>query len=121
MGAAKVLDRYFRTEMTRDIEAILELFAPGAVFQTPDRVRRGREEIRPFYEDAVERFPTLVVTIVRSFNDGVFEIAEWTAVMTEPKGSELALEGANIARVDSEHMQVLEMRSYYDTGAYESR
>ncbi len=37
MVKARVLDRYFRTEMTRDVDAILGLFTPEAVFQTPDR------------------------------------------------------------------------------------
>jgi ketosteroid isomerase-like protein len=120
MVKARVLDRYFRTEMTRDVDAILGLFTPEAVFQTPDRARRGREEIRPFYEDAVERFPGLKVSITRAFNDGLFEIAEWSAAMNDPEGSELALDGVNIARTDAEHMQIVEMRSYYDASAYGS-
>lgn len=118
MSSAKVLDLYFRTEMTRDVEAVLDLFAPGAVFQTPDAVRTGRDEIRPFYEDAAKRFPHLSVSVTRAFNDGAFEIVEWSAVMTGLEGQPVPLEGVNVARVDTELMRIEAMRSYYDVSSY---
>jgi hypothetical protein len=118
MSSARVLDSYFQTEMTREIEAIVGLFAEGAVFQTPDAVRKGRDEIRPFFDDAAERFPHLSVSVTRAFTDGPFEIAEWSAVMTDRLGRRVPLEGVNIARVDIENSMIQGMRSYYDVSSY---
>jgi len=118
VSSARVMDLYFKTEMTRDVDAILGLFAPSAVFQTPDAVRKGHDDIRPFYEDAAKRFPHLSVSVTRAFTDGAFEIAEWSAVMTDPEGREVPLEGVNIAQVDAESSRIDAMRSYYDVSSY---
>jgi uncharacterized protein (TIGR02246 family) len=118
MSSARVLDLYFKTEMTRDLEAILGLFAEDAVFQTPDALRKGRDEIRPFYEDAARRFPQLSVSLTRAFTVGSFEIGEWSALMTDPEGRQVPLEGVNIARVDAQSSTIQEMRSYYDVSSY---
>jgi ketosteroid isomerase-like protein len=116
MSPEELLRRYFSVEMERDVEKILALYTPMATFATPERLRNGREEIRPFYEDAVERFPTLAVQITNAFDHGDWAVAEWSAEMTGTDGSVVPLSGVNVARF--EHDLLAEVRSYYDTGAY---
>jgi ketosteroid isomerase-like protein len=116
VNSADVLRRYFEVEMTRDIDAILDLYSPDAVFATPDAVRRGRAEIRPFYEDAAHRFPHLDVKVTVAFSDGQLAVAEWDAVMSGPEAGTLSLAGANVARIVDG--LIVDVRSYYDTSSY---
>lgn len=116
MDPASVLRQYFTIEMTRDIDAILGLYASDAVFATPDAVRRGHHEIRPFYEDAARRFPELDVKVVLAFSDGENAVTEWSAVMSGPEAGTLSLSGVNVARVVGGLL--VDVRSYYDTSSY---
>lgn len=111
-----LLRRYFTVEMTRDIDAILDLYTHDATFRTPERTRAGREEIRPFYEDAAARFPDLDVQVLTSFAKGEWAVVEWDARMRGPEAGEFALAGVNVARFEDERLA--EVRSYYDTGTY---
>jgi ketosteroid isomerase-like protein len=113
---AEVLRHYFQVEMTRDVEAIVALYAPMATFETPDQLRRGHPEIRPFYIDAAARFPVLRVEVTHAFDHGEWGLAEWSAVMVSPAGEQLSLRGANVAKV--ENGLLVEIRSYYDSGSY---
>jgi ketosteroid isomerase-like protein len=102
--------------MTRDIDAVMALYARDAVFTTPDAVRRGHDQIRPFYEDAALRFPKLDVEIVRAFCDGPDAVAEWSAMMSGPEAGTLELSGVNVAHVEND--LIVDVRSYYDTSSY---
>ncbi len=102
--------------MTRDVQAILDMFIPTAVFQTPDEVRSGLASIRPFYEDSVSRFPILEVVVTRSLTDGTWGVAQWSATLRPLSGEALLLEGINVAEIANG--RIAQMRSYYDVGAY---
>jgi ketosteroid isomerase-like protein len=97
----------------------MEFFAADARFVVPTEVRAGHAEIRPFYEDACERFPSLKVQVVTSFEKGDEAAAEWVAILTDPHGVELELKGVNVARVVDG--KFLDMRSYYDAGRYAAK
>ena len=112
----EVLRSYFAAEETRDVDAIMEHFSEDAVFTSPVDVRRGLDEIRPFYEDARERFPSLKVTIRTGFDNGVEAVAEWEAVLNGPGRPELVLNGVNVAKVIDG--KIVDCRSYYDIGTY---
>ncbi|MEV0290351.1 nuclear transport factor 2 family protein [Kribbella sp. NPDC050820] len=116
MSSEELLRNYFKVEMTRDIDAVLDLYAPDATFQTPERIRRGRAEIRSFYEDAAHRFPHLDVTIVNAFDRGDWADGEWDATMSGPDTGELRLQGVNVTRFEGG--RIAEVRSYYDSSAY---
>jgi ketosteroid isomerase-like protein len=113
-----VLRRYFEVEMTRNVDAILDMFIPTAVFQTPDQVRSGRAAIKPFYEDSVSRFSILEVVVKRALTDGPWGAAEWSATLRPLSGDVLLLEGINIAEIADG--RIVQMRSYYDVSAYQA-
>lgn len=112
----EVLRSYFAAEMTRDVDAIMAHFSEEAVFTSPVDVRRGHDEIRPFYVDAGERFPSLHVTIRTGFDNGVEAVAEWEAVLEGPDRPKLVLNGVNVAKVVDG--KIVDCRSYYDIGTY---
>lgn len=114
----QVLRSYFAAEMTRDVDAIMAHFSEDAVFTSPVDVRRGHDEIRPFYEDAGERFPSLKVTIRTGFDNGVEALAEWEAVLDGPGRPQLVLNGVNVAKVVDG--KIVDCRSYYDIGTYKA-
>ena len=116
MTPEQLLRRYFQVEMTRDVEQILALYAPAATFQTPDLLRTGHAEIRPFYSDAAERFPRLRVEITNAFGEGDWAAAEWSAVVVGTDGRALPLSGVNLAHFEDE--LIVEARSYYYTSSY---
>lgn len=118
MNSEDLLRRYFTVEQTRDVDAVLALYAPDATFRTPDALRTGHAEIRPFYEDAVARFPTLEVEIVNAFCSGDWATAEWSARMSGADGVVVPLTGVNVARFADGLLA--EVRSYYDTGTYQA-
>lgn len=114
-----VLRAYFATEMNRDVDSIMEFYAPDARFTGPNEVREAHGEIRPFYEDSCARFPGLDVTVVTSFDSGENAVAEWSATLTGPAGGNLYLKGANVARIVGG--KIVDMRSYYDAGRYDAK
>jgi ketosteroid isomerase-like protein len=116
MRPTEVIRNYFAVECKRDVDDVMALYAPDAVLKTPDATRIGRAQIRPFYEDAVTRFPQLRTTVVKTVEEGDWVVAEWDAIMVGPSGDELHLDGINLVRVEGD--LIAEVRGYYDTGRY---
>lgn len=116
---SEVLRNYFATEMGRDVNAIMDFFATNARFSGPNEVRVGHSEIRPFYEDSCTRFPVLDVKVVTCFDRDDHAVAEWEAILTDPAGVDLELNGANVAKVVDG--RIVDMRSYYDAGRYAAK
>ena len=92
----EVAESYWRAECSRDIEAILAHFHEDAELIAPGASLRGHEDIRRFYEDAIERFPGLEVTIVHGLTVGDEECLEWEAVMIDHEGGRHPQSGANV-------------------------
>ena len=99
MKASEVLCAYFECEEHRDVEAIMEFYAPNAVFETPERTYYGREEIRSFYTQAIAEFPGLRVVIRRCLDDESAATVEWRAVLSPPAGKPTLMRGVNVADV----------------------
>ena len=77
----EVLARHLKSFSERDLDGILSDYAPGAVFFTPDGLRRGKEEIRPFFQSLIGEFSkadsSFCLTLASVEGDHAFIL--WTA------------------------------------------
>lgn len=53
----RTVQNHLRAFQRGDVPAIMADYAEGAVFYTPDGALRGKEAIRPLFEDLLARFP----------------------------------------------------------------
>ena len=73
---------YWQAEETRDVDSVLEFFAPDASWVGPGEIQlQGREEIRRFYADTGRDFPGLEVEITGVVGDERTAALEWNAVL----------------------------------------
>jgi ketosteroid isomerase-like protein len=107
-----VIRAYWRAEEARDVDRVLEFFAPGAEFV--DRLGRvvGAEELRAFYVASADAFPGAAVEEERILVDGSFAVAQYVAHLTAADGDEKRARVALIVEFDGTRFRRLE--SYFD-------
>ena len=104
---------YWDTEITRDLDAIMDFYHEDATFVAPGWNLHGRDAIRVFYADAGELYPGLEVEIVHEITSGTESAFEWQSVLITPVGLRLPLRGINcLSIIDGKFAAV---RSFYDT------
>lgn len=101
MTPREVAESYWRAECSREIDAILAHFQQDAELIAPGAVLRGHDDIRAFYQDAIDRFPGLEVTVGHDVSAGDEACIEWEAVMIDHDGKRHPAAGANLIRVSS--------------------
>ncbi|WP_168221352.1 SDR family oxidoreductase [Actinomadura sp. WMMA1423] len=89
---------YWRAEESRDVGRILTYFTDDADWSAPGLSARGPAEIGAFYAASAEAFPGLVVTVGRVLGGDDEAAIEWSAVFTDPAGTEVNASGTNIMR-----------------------
>jgi ketosteroid isomerase-like protein len=109
----EVVEAYWKAEMSRDLQAVLEHYAEDAELVVPEMGRLiGHAEIRKFYEPSIERFPELKVNIVRGIVDGSNGAFEWKSVHRDRQGREYPSHGVNFVDVRDGKLQKVHV--YYD-------
>jgi SnoaL-like domain len=111
MKPSDVLRAYFTTEEGRELDRIVSWYGADAVFETPERTYRGRDEIREFYSSAAALYPRLNVTIGRCLDEGGAAAVEWRAVLTSADGVATRMRGVNLADVQDD--LIISARAYY--------
>ena len=106
---------YWRAEMARDVAAVLQHYAPDAVFVPNGRRLVGHEQIRQFYEESGALYPGLRVRITRSHHAKSSSVFEWEAELVNSEGSEFPLRGVNVAAMNNGRF--IEVRAYFDTSS----
>jgi ketosteroid isomerase-like protein len=99
MSPREVAESYWRAECSREINAILAHFHPDAELIAPGAALRGHDEIREFYQGAIDRFPGLEVTVGHDVSARDEACIEWEAVMIDHDGERHPAAGANLIRV----------------------
>jgi ketosteroid isomerase-like protein len=113
MTAREVVENYWRIECTRDLEAILRCYAPGAELVVPGLGRLvGHEEISRFYQASIDRFPELEVDVVSGIEVGDRGAFEWRAAFRDRSGVGFGSKGVNIVRVADGCLQSVHV--YFD-------
>ncbi|KEZ76375.1 nuclear transport factor 2 family protein [Salinisphaera hydrothermalis] len=113
MTARKVIENYWRIECTRNVDDIMECYADDAEMVVPGMGRlSGKNEIRRFYQDSVDRFPKLSVDIVGAVEDGDQGAFEWQSLFHDHKDRPFPLEGVNVVRVGNDKLQSVHV--YFD-------
>jgi uncharacterized protein (TIGR02246 family) len=112
MDPRTLAERYFAAEAARDIPAVLDCFASGAVLEAGGQTWRGRDEIRRRYVAMAVEFPGLRVTVTDAVVDGDRGAVAWDAVLVGPDGREFPVDGVNLLTVADG--RITRMRSYYD-------
>ena len=77
----EVLARHLKSFSERDLEGILSDYAPGAVFFTPEGPRKGKDQIRPFFQSLLGEFskPDSSFCMTLASVDGDHAFILWTA------------------------------------------
>jgi NAD(P)-dependent dehydrogenase (short-subunit alcohol dehydrogenase family)/ketosteroid isomerase-like protein len=117
MSSTEAIARaYWKAEESRDVDRIMEFFAPDAEWRGPGVQLRGHDEIRGFYADSGRRFPGLEVTVERVLpaagGAGDETALEWSAVFRDPAGNVRGLNGVNIMR--TERGKITSLTTYND-------
>ena len=106
---------YFAAEMSRSLEAVLDLFAAGGKLVTPAGAYTG-EGLAAFYADSIARFPGLDITIAGLVTGSERAAFEWDATFTAAGGATTRLRGVNVFQVAAGRIE--EIHAYYDEGSY---
>jgi ketosteroid isomerase-like protein len=77
--ALQTTDLLVEAVRTRDTEAVIALYSPGAVVVTPEGTFRGTDEIRGFIDAQFTGFPDFAVTVHRRLGVGDTAVYEATA------------------------------------------
>jgi uncharacterized protein (TIGR02246 family) len=104
---------YWQAEQARDVEAILEHFAPDAVWRGPGgTVLHGHDEIRGFYEQAGRAFPGLELEVTGVVGDESVAALQWSGVLIDPDGNRHAFDGVNVMAGDGQ--RITSLHTYFD-------
>src|SRR5581483_11636511 len=92
-----VVDAYNEAWNRHDLDAIMELHAPGMVFENHNAGERAEgEAVREHIGQIFRNWPDLRFTGRSLYVGDDFVVQEWTAYATHPKGAELTWEGVDI-------------------------
>ena len=109
----EVAEAYWRAEERRDLAGVLGYYAEDAELVVPTMGRLvGHSQIRRFYEDSIERFPKLSVTLVSGVSDGATGAFEWSSVHRDAAGHDYASQGVNVLEVRDARFTSVHV--YYD-------
>jgi uncharacterized protein (TIGR02246 family) len=103
---ADVIRRFQQLLAERDVDALVALYEPDAVFQTADGLACGHNEIRTRLEGFVALAPSMTGEIQKVIEAGetALVINRWRLVGTAPDGSAVQLAGlsADVMRRQSD-------------------
>jgi ketosteroid isomerase-like protein len=113
MTPRTVVETYWNIECKRDVEAILGCYNEDAELVVPGLGRLvGHDQIRRFYQESIERFPVLEVSIVGAVEAADRGAFEWRSRFRDRAGRMFPLGGVNMIRVRGGKLQ--EVHVYYD-------
>ena len=99
VSPADVMRSYWGAECRRDLDGVLEHYAPDALLRDPAGVYRGRAEIARYYQDSMREYPGLEVTIVDEVTAGSRGAFEFEAKLTGADGSGVLVRGLSLVSV----------------------
>ena len=113
MTPREIVENYWKIECTRDVDAVLACYDPDARLLVPGPGSlAGHDQIRRFYQESVDRFPALEVTILGAFESGDRGAFEWRAIFRDHAGDTFRLKGVNVIHISRDRL--LEVNVYYD-------
>lgn len=113
MTPRTVVETYWNIECTRDVEAILGCYNEDAELLVPGLGRLvGHGQIRRFYQESIDRFPALEVSIVGAVEADDRGAFEWHSQFRDHAGRAFPFSGVNMIRVRDGKLQ--EVHVYYD-------
>lgn len=119
-GPREIAESYWRAEMRRDLQGILEHYAEDAELLVPQLGSLvGHDAIRKFYEPSIAHYPALVVEIRRSVEDGPIAAIEWSSVHTDVEGNTYPCLGVNVIEVSDGRFKTVHV--YYDPSVFADR
>jgi len=95
----EVSESYWAAECSRDIDDLMAHYHDDATYEDGAGVRRGKDEVRAFYEGSARDYPGLEVRIVREFPAGDQSALEFDAVLIDPEGRRFRVKGVNVVEV----------------------
>jgi ketosteroid isomerase-like protein len=99
MGEAieTLLERYDGAWNAQDLDTIIELHAPGMVFENHTAGERAEgEEVREHIASIFERWPSLRFRGRKLQVGDELAVSEWTASATKPDGEKIEWDGVDI-------------------------
>jgi len=107
----ELLDRYVERYNAGDLDAVMDLYAEGAVQGMPDGIFEGKEAIRDRLARELDAIPDVTHTVVSFVEQGDAFCDEWTFVGTHT-GAPLALPNGDMLpamgrRVEVKGMEIV--------------
>ena len=102
MDPLSTLQRLVSATNRRDLDALVDCFAPEYVNETPahpTRGFRGREQVRRNWSSIFAGVPDLTCRVLRSAVDGNVLWSEWEMIGTRRDGAEHAVAGVIVFEV----------------------
>ena len=118
----RMAETFMRTlqqlEGTRDVEAMVGLFADRAELVNPERevTRRGPDGAREFWKDYLATFARVHSAFTRVREGEGFAVLEWVSDGTLPSGQPIRYPGASILEFEGD--RVSRFITYYDSAAF---
>jgi ketosteroid isomerase-like protein len=100
-----VIERLQRAANARDLDALVDCFAPGYVNETPAHPERGftgQDQVRRNWERIFAAVPDLTVEVLRHATDGNTVWSEWEHRGTRADGSPHLMRGVVIFGVEND-------------------
>jgi ketosteroid isomerase-like protein len=105
-------EAYWAAEERRDIDAIMALYHPDAVYQDAGGRVEGAAGLRAWYERSAATYPRLTVDILREYPDGDGSAIEFDATLWDRDGRPFVIRGINVFQVSDGRFR--SVRSYED-------
>ena len=101
----------------RDTDAIVDLYAPDALFSTESfrTLYRGREGVRAYVQQAFDEEQSPRVWVGKPIVDGDRAAIEWWAAVVE-NGVEITLAGVSMLRFDAEGLVIDQRDAWNQAG-----
>jgi limonene-1,2-epoxide hydrolase len=111
----ELAEAYWAAEERRDIDAIMVLYQPDAVYQDAGGRVEGAAALRAWYERSATDHPRLHVDILREFPDADASAIEFDASLWDREGRRFIIRGMNVFQVSGDRFT--SVRSYEDPPA----
>ena len=117
---SKQLERarsYWSSEKARDLDQILEHFAEDAVFRAPTMRLNGRGEIKQYYENVLNNFKSIDVSVLNSVESGRSLVVEWRCRLLGHDDLLREVLGCNVFEFEGDQFQTL--RVYFNPADFD--
>jgi len=108
---------YWASEKARDLDKILAHFAEDAVFRAPTMQLNGRGEIARYYENVLQNFKDVDVSIQNSVESGDTLVVEWLCRLLGNDDRTREVLGCNVFEFEGVAFKVL--RVYFNPSDFD--